>query len=62
MTVDQATLPPTDGAWLWRAGQTGAADSQPRSANPATSADTDEDLPVPLVTPPPLIPRIYPGL
>jgi len=62
MTVDQATLPPRDGAWLWKTGQTGTADSRPRSANPATSADTDDELPVQLVSPPPMIPRIYPGL
>jgi hypothetical protein len=64
MTVDQLRLPFPNSAWPWPARQSGAAECRPLSAKLATPADggNDDDPRVPLVSPPPLIPRIYPGL
>jgi hypothetical protein len=62
MTVSEPMLPFSNSGWRWPADQTGAAESRRLPGSPATPAELDEDLPAALVSPPPLIPRIYPGL
>ena len=62
MTVNDPMPPLSTPAWRWPADQTGAAESRRLPANPAIPAELDDGLPVALVAPPPLIPRIYPGL
>jgi hypothetical protein len=62
MTVSEAMLPLPTSARPWPARQTGAAESRLLSGNPTIPGDDGDDLPVALVSAPPLIPRIYPGL
>ena len=62
MIVSEPMLPLSNGGWSWPAGQTAAAEDRPRSTNPEIPGEVDDGLPVALVAPPPLIPRIYPGL
>jgi hypothetical protein len=67
MNVDEAKLPLaisswSNGAWPWPAGRTGNALGLTLLAEPITSdADGDEGG-LPVVSPPPLIPRVFPGL
>ena len=61
MTVDEAQLQQYSSRPRL-ADQTGAAEGRSPPANFATSTDAGDDLPFPLVSPRPLIPRVYPGL
>ena len=61
MTVDQTKLQPYSSR-PWLADRPEAAEGRSRPANSATSPDAGDDLPFPLVSSPPLIPRVFPGL
>jgi hypothetical protein len=72
MNVDEAKLPLSisswsNGAWPRLAGRTRNAQGLThqgltQSADPPTADADGDELALPLVSPPPLIPRVFPGL
>ena len=67
MNVDEAKLPLSIsswsiGAWPWPAGRIGNAQGLTQSADPPTADADGDERALPLVSPPPLIPRVFPGL
>ena len=62
MTVTEATLPLSNTVRRWPLTPTRAAESHFRTTEPDTPAGNGEDTVIPFVSPPPLIPRVFPGL
>jgi hypothetical protein len=57
----EPTIP--DQARLWPANHPeSAAKRRPRPADPRSPEDDGEPPPIPVASPPPLIPRVFPGL
>jgi hypothetical protein len=63
MAVEQFSFPKADVARLCTTGRTGAPQHPNSLADSSLEiGERDEELPLPLHSPPPLRPRIYPGL
>ena len=59
MTVNEAKLPFPYDAWRQ---PVGPAEGRSRSAEPIEPDEAGNEIRVPFVSPPPLIPRVFPGL
>jgi hypothetical protein len=63
MIVGQKMLPLPNSAWSWSSDQSGGAARRDATAGPQEPhQQKDSDRPYPLVSSPPLITRILPGL
>jgi hypothetical protein len=67
MNVDKAKLPLSisswsNGAWPRPGGRTRNTQGLTQSADPPTADADGDELALPLVSPPPLIPRVFPGI
>jgi hypothetical protein len=63
MIVGQTMLPLPNGAWSWSSDQSGGVERRDATAEPQITADQEDgDLPYLLVSSPPPITRIFPGL
>jgi hypothetical protein len=62
MTVSKPIFSPSTTDWPWRTGQPGAIEGRSPPSEPPMFAEREDALPMPPVSSPPLIPRVYPGL
>lgn len=62
MIVEEAKLPGSDTRWPGTADLVGASQDRTRTADIPTEQEIGDERLIRFVSPPPLIPRIYPGL
>ena len=62
MIVDKAGLPHADRPWTWQTSQREATEGRSRPGDTPMLEQPSDEPPIMFVSPPPLIPRIFPGL
>ena len=62
MIVDEAKLADFSNPRPWQADRSEGIESRSRSIDLPVSEQPEPEAPIPFVSPPPLIPRVFPGL